>query len=65
MSKPNKLERWKISPPAPLTEKSKLLADIKEVCQKNQWNIVHVWCGLEPTLHLIEAVMLEYTTDDQ
>lgn len=50
---------------APLTEKSKLLADIKEVCQKNQWNIVHVWCGLEPTLHLIEAVMLEYTTDDQ
>lgn len=55
-----KNERWKVSPPAPLTEKSRLLADVRDWAATNDAKIVRLWVALDPSLLLIEQMMVEY-----
>lgn len=60
-----KLDQFKIEPPAPLTDKSRLLSDVRKQVDSQGRKLVRLWCGLDPSLHLIEAIMIETDDADQ
>jgi len=43
-----------------LTEKSRLLADVRDWAATNDAKIVRLWVALDPSLLLIEQMMVEY-----
>lgn len=58
------IERWAIKPPAPLNDKSRLLDEIRDWADGTGVTITTIWVGLEPSLLLIEKIMVEYEETD-
>lgn len=59
------IDQYKISPPAVLNDKSKLLGQVKAQVDAQGKTLTRLWVGLDPTLHLIEAIMIETADDEQ
>lgn len=51
------IQRFKIEPPAPFSEKTRLFTDV--AARFGAENIDKIWVAVDPRLFLIEALMLE------
>lgn len=56
----SKIERWVIQFSAPLNDKIGLLSEVRDWVDMSGVTLVTIWEGLEPSLLLIEKIMVEY-----